>query len=86
MAKFIPTITPDQTDEDYKKLLDKLGVTSSDFEEHFNSLFPLTPTCITRIVVSAGDVPLDNDPNEGLGDEGLNPNVPVAKFSKLLSS
>jgi hypothetical protein len=84
MPKYIPTITPDQTNEEYSALLKSLGVTPADFTEYFNSLFPLTPTVLSVATFSADDVSLDNDSNEGLGDEGFDPNVPTG-YAGMLS-
>ena len=56
-----------------------------DFTEYFNSIFPLTPTLINVTTFSAGDVSLDDDTNEGLGEEGFNPNIPVTKFANILN-
>ena len=68
MAKFIPTITPDQTNDEYEALLDSLGITDEDFNEYFNQLFPETDSFRTVMSASADDVSLDNDETQDTDD------------------
>lgn len=68
MSKYIPTITPEQTNKEYEDLLDSLDITDDDFNDFFNSLFPVTNSFRTVMTASADDVSLDNDEMEGTED------------------
>ena len=59
--KFVPPILPGQSDAEYEKLLDSMGITDDDFNEWFDNLIPVTDTKMDSSVASADDTALDND-------------------------